>query len=96
MTGRKGETAIDSWSFAHFLSGLALGAAPLGWWTALSAIVGYEGFEGLLRRIRLKDGGLFEYESWPNIAADIVLGLAGFAILHQFVAPLIPWPWRLP
>jgi hypothetical protein len=96
MTGRKGETAIDSWSFAHFAAGLALGASPLGYWTALVVVVGYEGLEGVLRRVKVQDGGLFEYESWPNIGADIVLGMLGFAILHHFVAPLIPWPWRLP
>ena len=95
MTGRKGEQALDGWSFVHFGAGLALGLAPIGWWTATALVVGYEGLEALLRRIKLEDGGLFEYESWANIAADVVLGLLGFALLHHTLARLLAWPWRL-
>jgi len=96
VTGRKGEAAIDEWSLAHVASGFVVGLLPIGWLTAAAAIVGYEAFEGLLRRIKTEEGGLFEYESWPNVAADIVLGLLGFAILHLAVARFLPWPWRLP
>src|SRR5690242_9141105 len=95
VTGRKGEDAIDAWSFAHFASGVALGLLPFGWVTAVALVVGYEGFEGVLRHIKLQEGGLFEYESWRNIAMDIVLGMAGFAALHLTVARFVPWPWRL-
>lgn len=96
MTGRKGEDAFDWWSIPHFGSGLLLGVLPIGWLSALVAIVGYEGLEGLLRRIKTEEGGLFEYESWPNVLADILLGIAGFAILHVALRPLVPWPWSLP
>ena len=98
MTGRKGEAALDWWSLVHFASGLVLGLLPIGWLLAGVGIVGYEVVEGGLRRVKTKDGGLFEHESWPNIAIDVVLGLAGFGLMHVAVAPLLPWdawlPWR--
>ena len=43
-----------------------------------AALTLYEVAEAGLRRIRLKEGGLFEYESWPNIVLDVVVGMAGF------------------
>lgn len=95
MTGRKGEAAIDWWTLVHFAAGLVLGLLPIGWLWAVAAVVGYEVLEAGLRRIKTRGGGLFEYESWPNIAADIVIGLAGFAIVHVAVAPFLPWPFRL-
>lgn len=95
MTGRKGEGAIDEWTLVHFASGLLLGLLPIGWAWAVGLVVGYEAFEGLLRRIKTEDGGLFEYESWYNIGSDIVVGLAGYGIMHVAVAPFLPWPWSL-
>ena len=92
MTGRKGEKLIDWWSLVHFASGLLLGLLPLGWAWAVLAIVGYEGVEGILRRVKTKEGGLFEYESWPNILGDILLGIAGYGIIHMAVFPFMPWP----
>lgn len=92
MTYRKGEHAIDWWTLVHFAGGLLLGLMPIGWLWAVGLVVGYEGFEGILRRFKTKEGGLFEYESWYNIGADIVVGVAGFAIMHLTVGPLLPWP----
>jgi hypothetical protein len=96
-TARKGEKAIDWWSLPHFAAGLLLGLLPLGWVGAAVAIVGYEVFEAALRRVKTEDGGLFEYESWRNIGFDIVLGLAGFGIMHLAIFPFLPWrelaPW---
>jgi hypothetical protein len=95
VSGRKGEDPFDWWSLAHFSAGLVLGLMPLGWPWAVALVLGYEAFEGGLRLIKTEDGGLFEYESWPNIGADIVLGLAGYAIMHVTIAPFLPWPWHL-
>lgn len=96
MTGRNGEAAIDAWSLVHFAAGLLVGLLPVGWLSAALLLVGYEALEAGLRRIQTKDGGLFEYESWPNIAVDIGLGLAGFGVVHVAVRPFLPWPWALP
>jgi hypothetical protein len=82
---------LDWWSLAHFSAGLGLGLLPLPWPWAAALIVGYEAFEGGLRHIKTEEGGLFEYESWPNIGADIVLGLAGYAIMHLAIEPFLPW-----
>lgn len=91
MTGRKGEDALDWWSLPHFATGLILGLLPIGWLLAAGLIVGYEVLEAGLRRIKTEEGGLFEHESYPNIVADVVLGLAGFGIIHLAVAPFLPW-----
>lgn len=98
MTGRKGEAAVDWWSLVHFASGLVLGLLPIGWVLAVVAIVGYEVLEAGLRRVKTKEGGLFEHESWVNITLDVVLGLAGYAIVHVAIGPWLPWPdsWQLP
>jgi hypothetical protein len=94
MTGLKprGEKAIDWWSLPHFASGLLLGLLPIGWVTCFAALTLYEGFEAALRQVKTEEGGLFEYESWRNILFDIVVGLAGFAIIHYAIRPFLPWP----
>ena len=89
MTGRKGEATFDWWSLVHFATGLLMGLLPIGWPLACALIVGYELFEGGLRHVKTEEGGLFEYESWPNIVADIALGLAGYAIMHVGIAPFL-------
>jgi hypothetical protein len=94
--GRKGEKAIDWWSLPHFAAGLLLGLLPLGWLGAAVAVVGYEVFEAGLRRVKTEDGGLFEHESWRNIFLDVVLGLAGFGIMHVAIFPFLPWPELAP
>jgi hypothetical protein len=95
MTGRKGEDALDWWTLVHFAAGLVLGLLPIGWLWATVIVVGYEVLEGGLRRIKTAEGGLFEYESWTNIAVDIVVGLAGFGVMHVAVGPFLPWPSRM-
>ena len=91
MTGTKGEKAVDWWSLPHFASGLLLGLLPVGWPWAFGMVIGYECFEAALRRVKTEDGGLFEYESWRNIFVDVVLGLAGYSIMHAAVFPFLPW-----
>ncbi len=92
MTGKKGEAAFDAWSFAHFAGGALLGLLPVGWPIVVVLIAGYELLEGGLRRVKNKEGGLFEYESWANIGADLALGLTGYAIMHLALRPFLPWP----
>src|SRR5688572_22674347 len=57
VAGRKGEKIVDWWSLPHFTSGLLLGLLPVGWLWAFLLIVGYEGFEAALRRVKTEDGG---------------------------------------
>ena len=92
---RKGEAAFDWWSLVHLAGGLILGLAPIGWLWGIGLVLGYEVVEAGLRRVKTEEGGLFEYESWTNIGADVVIGLLGFGITHATVGPLLPWPWSL-
>jgi hypothetical protein len=92
---KKGEAALDWWSLVHVAAGMGLGLLPIGWLWAVLLIVGFEGVEALLRRVKRHGNGLFEHESWPNIAADVVVGLLGFAAVHHTVGQLLPWPWEL-
>ncbi len=86
-TRRKGEAALDNWSWAHVASGAGLALSGVSWGWSLAALVGFEALEGALRRVRTKDaGGLFEYESWPNVVADVVTGMIGFAGARMFMA----------
>jgi hypothetical protein len=91
VTGRKGEAALDWWTLVHFAAGLVLGLLPIGWVWATAIIVGYEVLEAGLRRVKTKEGGLFEHESWPNIAVDVAIGLAGFGVTHVALEPFLPW-----
>jgi hypothetical protein len=86
---RKGQAAFDRWSIPHLLTGFGLGMLPLRWPFVLALLVAYEAFEGGLRQYRLEEGGVFEYESWPNIAADIMLGMLGYALTQWGLG------WRL-
>lgn len=74
----------------HLGSGAALGVLLDSPWVALAVLVVYEGVEGLLRRIKVEDGGLFEYESWPNIVVDVLVGWAGFGVVHLLGGPWLP------
>lgn len=77
---RRGEAPLDNWSWAHVASGAGLALSGVSWGWAFGLLVGFEALEGALRRARSKEaGGLFEYESWPNIAADVMTGMIGFA-----------------
>lgn len=80
MSFRKGEASFDRWSLVHLASGIVLGFLTSSFLLALLALTVYEGFEAVLRRVKRDPAGkgLFEYESWPNIGADILVGMAGF------------------
>ena len=78
---RKGDAPFDSWSPVHVASGAGLALLGASLPVAVGLIVGFEVLEAGLRRIKTAEGGLFEYESWSNITADIILGMAGFAML---------------
>ena len=83
---KKGEAAFDSWSWAHVASGAGLALTGVSWGWSLAMLVGFEAFEAALRRIQTKSaGGLFEYESWPNIMADVATGMVGFAAARLFM-----------
>ena len=57
-------------------------------WLILAFLVVYEAFEGLLRRVKTKSGaGVFEYESWPNIVADVLVAMLPWFIVWLF----FPW-----
>lgn len=77
---RRGDSAPDRWSWVHLAGGLGLGLVGSPWWLAVGLIVGFEAVEAALRRITTAEGGLFEYESWPNVAADVVIGITGYAV----------------
>jgi hypothetical protein len=86
VTGGPGEAAFDSWTWVHLSSGMGLAFMGVTWWWALGLLIVYEVFEAALRRIKLEEGGLFEYESWGNIVADVVVGVAGWAMV-AFIFP---------
>lgn len=88
LARRRGESAFDRWSWVHVGSGAALALLVADWRIVLGLLVAFEGLEGALRRIRVKEGGLFEYESWPNIVGDLVVGMAGFFVIHALVQTL--------
>jgi hypothetical protein len=91
MTMKPGHAPLDRWSLVHLASGIGLGLIPVSWPWALALLVGFEVLEAGLRRIRRHGGGLFEYESWPNIIADVVVGVAGYAVARLTLAPYLPW-----
>ncbi len=78
---KPGVGPLDAWSLVHTASGLGLGLLPFPWWVALILLAGYEVFEAGLRRVR-HGAGIFEHESRLNIAADVVIGMAGWAGSH--------------
>jgi hypothetical protein len=81
---RRGEAPFDKWSLVHAASGAALGLLFSSFLLAFGLLAAYEGVEALLRRVRPdpEGKGLFEYESWPNILADILVGMAGFVAVR--------------
>lgn len=85
---RPGEAPLDAWSLVHAASGAGLALVVGPWYVALGLLVAYEGLEAGLRRIKVEEGGLFEYESWPNIVADVAVGMLGFAVLRA------SWAWH--
>ena len=98
MTGKPGESPLDPWSVVHFASGAGLGLllrGPVGAAVTLGLLVLYEAFEGALRRVKRRGKGLFEHESWRNIAYDVLFGQLGWLFAQG--APPVPglgWlPW---
>lgn len=85
MTRLRGEDALDRWTWAHVATGFGLGflGVKLGWASAL--LIGFEALEGVLRQFKVEEGGLFEYESWKNILADVLVGIAAYAAVRPFV-----------
>lgn len=95
MSARKGEAAFDWWTLVHAAAGAAVGLTGLDWFWGLGLIIGFELLEGGLRRIKVEEGGLFEYESWPNIVVDILVGAAAYLLVRYalpFEGPLAGWP----
>jgi hypothetical protein len=88
---RKGEAALDRWTWVHLGTGLGLGLVLSRWWVAVVLLIAFEGLEAILRQVRTRKGGLFEYESAANIVADVVVALAGYLAVRWLapgVAPL--------
>lgn len=85
MALRKGEDAIDRWSIVHAGSGVGLAVLGVSVVPASALLVGFEALEAVLRRFKTEEGGLFEYESWPNVIADLILGLAGYLATFWFM-----------
>jgi hypothetical protein len=88
---RRGEAALDRWSLVHAASGAALGLLTRSFLLALALLVAYEALEAGLRALKRDPAGkgLFEYESWPNIAADVLVGMAGFAAVRLAATPTV-------
>lgn len=84
MTSRRGEAAFDLWTLVHVATGVALGVLLSSFLLVLALLVAYEGLEGILRHVKRDPNGrgLFEYESWPNILADVLMGQAGFVAVR--------------
>lgn len=96
VTGKPGEPPLDPWSIVHFTSGLALGVLLRDALVVLVLLVAYEGFEGVLRRVkgRRSGKGVFEHESWTNIAYDVLFGMLGWVFAQGLPhVDLWPWPW---
>ncbi|HEX2066970.1 MAG TPA: hypothetical protein VHI93_09180 [Candidatus Thermoplasmatota archaeon] len=91
MSFRPGEAPFDRWSLAHVASGAALGLVLSSFLWAFVLLTVYEAAEGALRRVKRDPSGrgLFEYESWPNILADVLVGLAGFVAVRLAGTPTV-------
>ncbi|MEK6976757.1 MAG: hypothetical protein AABY18_10520 [Candidatus Thermoplasmatota archaeon] len=94
MSGKPGEPPLDPWSFVHLGSGGALGLVLHGSWAllALALLVVYEALEGVLRRVKRRGKGIFEYESWSNIAYDVLFGMMGWLFAQGLPAVPVAWP----
>ena len=92
---RRGRAALDWWTLPHIGSGVVLALLLAEPWVILALLILYEAFEGALRRVKTKaGGGVFEYESWPNVIADVIVAMAPWLILWMF----FPWyqaPFRV-
>ena len=85
---RPGEAALDWWTLPHVGSGIVLALLLAEPWLIAALLIVYEAFEAALRRIKTKAGaGVFEYESWPNIIADVLVAMVPWLIMWLF----FPW-----
>lgn len=85
---RSGKAALDWWTLPHVGSGIVLAILLAEVWLILTLLILYEAFEAALRRVKTKSGGgVFEYESWPNIIADIIVAMVPWLIVALF----FPW-----
>ena len=74
-----GVAPIDGWTSAHVVSGAILGAVRAPWWVSLGVLVAFEAVEAAGRKGVVGGTGLLEPESWSNIGADVLAGMAGWA-----------------
>ena len=92
----KGEAPLDIWSWAHLASGAGLAVVGLSPFWAVVVLVGFEVLEAGLRLIPTGDGPPFQYETFANIVADVILGLIGYvatlAITDRFALRRL-WPF---
>jgi hypothetical protein len=80
-----GVSPLDMFSVLHLLSGAALAGWGLRARWSLLIIVGFEVFEALLRLVPVEEGFLFEYESFGNVVADVLIGVLGFVGAELFL-----------
>jgi len=74
-----GQELIDGWSLVHFGAGAILGLMKLSRTSAYSLIIGYEVFENILK---FENKDIFgDNESFKNIVADTVIGIAGYEFI---------------
>lgn len=73
-----GVSPLDAWSIVHVASGAALAVLGVNTRWSVSLLIAFEILEAGLRLVPAGDGGLFEFESFGNIVADIFLGLLGY------------------
>ena len=73
-----GVAAVDAWSVAHVASGWVLARGGLSPGGAFLLLATYEILEAQLRKGVEGGGGVLEYESPANVAADLVAGMAGY------------------
>lgn len=69
---------IDGWTAVHAASGAVLGTVRVNRTTAYLLIIGTEVLEFILRRT-FPDTRFFQ-ETRPNIAADLIVGIAAYEI----------------
>lgn len=82
---RRGRAALDWWTLPHVGSGIVLALLLTEPWAILALLILYEAFEGALRRVKTKaGGGVFEFESWPNVIADVIVAMVPWLIVWLF------------
>ena len=83
----------DLWMFVHVGSGVLI--AVFAHLIGLSPAVAYA---GTLIGMILWECGEVAFgirEEWTNLVLDVVFGMAGFALVYEFVAPLLGTRWNV-